>query len=73
MIFLLFPNIYHQSLCRWHQSVLFSQEYKKFVFKNANDKLEKISQWFKANKLSLNEGKTKFTLFTNHMITTTLH
>ena len=35
----------------------------KILFKNANDELEKISQWFKANKLSLNEGKTKFTLF----------
>ena len=35
----------------------------KFCFKNANDELEKISQWFKANKLSLNEGRTKFTLF----------
>ena len=47
---------------RWHHHVLFSQEYKKFVFKNANDEPEKISQSFKANKLSLNEGKTKFTL-----------
>ena len=35
----------------------------KILFKDANDELEKISQWFKANKLSLNEGKTKFTLF----------
>ena len=35
----------------------------KILFKNANDELEKNSQWFKANKLSLNEGKTKFTLF----------
>ena len=32
-------------------------------YKNANDELEKISQWFKANKLSLNKEKTKFTLF----------
>ena len=35
----------------------------KILVKNANDELEKISQWFKSNKLSLNEGKTKFTLF----------
>ena len=35
----------------------------KYLFKNANDELEKISQWFKANKFSLNKGKTKFTLF----------
>ena len=33
------------------------------LFKNANDELEKIPQWFKGNKISLNEGKTKFTLF----------
>ena len=33
------------------------------LFKNENDKLEKISQWFIANKLWLNEGKTKFTIF----------
>ena len=25
--------------------------------------MEKVSQWFKANKLSLNERKTKFTIF----------
>ena len=25
--------------------------------------LEKISEWFQANKLSLNEDKTRFTLF----------
>ena len=35
----------------------------KILFKDANDELEKISQWFKANKLSLNDGKNKFTLF----------
>ena len=35
----------------------------KILFKNANDELEKLSQWFKANKLSLNEGKITFTLF----------
>ena len=34
----------------------------KILFKNANNEPEKISQWFKANKISLNEGKTKFTL-----------
>ena len=35
----------------------------KILVKNANGELEKISQWFKSNNLSLNEGKTKFTLF----------
>ena len=29
----------------------------------ANSELRKISEWFRANKLSLNEDKTRFTLF----------
>ena len=29
----------------------------------ANIELERISEWFQANKLSLNEDKTRFTLF----------
>ena len=34
-------------------------EIMKTLFKNANDELEKISQWFKANIFSSNEEKTK--------------
>ena len=33
------------------------------LFKIVNDELIKISEWFSANKLSLNVGKTKFLLF----------
>ena len=44
-------------------NLFYSHNNIKILFKNANNELEKISQWFKANKLSLNEGKTKFTLF----------
>ena len=44
-------------------NLFYSHNNIKILFKNVNDELEKISQWFKANKLSLNEGKTKFTLF----------
>ena len=44
-------------------NVFYSQNNIKILFKNANDELEKNSQWLKANKLSLNERKTKFTLF----------
>ena len=44
-------------------NLFYSHNNIKILFKNANDELEKISQWFKANKFSLNEGKTKFTLF----------
>ena len=35
----------------------------KLFFKIANIELEKTAIWFQANKLSLNESKTKFTLF----------
>ena len=44
-------------------NLLYSHNNVKVLFKNANDELEKIPQWFKGNKISLNEGKTKFTLF----------
>ena len=33
------------------------------LFYTVNSELEKVSQWFKANKLSINIKKTKFTLF----------
>ena len=35
----------------------------KELFSLMNTELEKFNIWFKANKLSLNAGKTKFTLF----------
>ena len=35
----------------------------KTLFLKANIKLKKISEWFQANKLSLNKDKTRFTLF----------
>ena len=44
-------------------NLFYFHNYIKILFKNANDELEKLSQWFKANKLSLNEGKITFTLF----------
>ena len=44
-------------------NLFYSHNNIKTLFQNANDELEKISQLFKTNKLSLNEGKTKFTLF----------
>ena len=37
----------------------------KELFTLMNTELEKFNVWFKANKLSLNAGKTKFTLFHN--------
>ena len=35
----------------------------KGLFYTVNSELEKITQWFKANKLSINIKKTNFTLF----------
>ena len=46
-------NLFHS-----HKSI-------KILFKNANDELEKISEWFKANKLFQNEEKAKYTVFHN--------
>ena len=40
-----------------------AQENIKTLFETANIELEKIAIWFQANKLSLNESKTKFTSF----------
>ena len=34
-----------------------------FLFERANAELNKISEWFKANKLTLNVKKTKFMMF----------
>ena len=33
------------------------------LFKTVNDELIKINEWFSANKLSLNVGKKKYSLF----------
>ena len=33
------------------------------VFKIANEELNEINEWFRANKLSINAGKTKYIFF----------
>ena len=38
------------------------------LFAKVNEELEKIEDWFKANKLSLNNKKTKYTLFHKNSI-----
>ena len=35
----------------------------KELFKFSNSELRKVCNWFNANKLSLNEGKTKYIFF----------
>ena len=41
----------------------YSHKNIKGLFSTVNSELEKISQWFQANKLSINIKKTKFILF----------
>ena len=51
---------------RWRYFLFFEHSNIKTLFKAVNDELIKINEWFSANKLSLNVGKTKFSLF--HML-----
>ena len=44
-------------------NLFFSHKDMKELFRIVNIELDKICTWFKANKLSLNEGKTKYNLF----------
>ena len=44
-------------------NLFFSGKHIKALFQTANIELKKIAIWFQANKLSLNESKSKFTLF----------
>ena len=44
-------------------NLFFSHKNIKELFQVVNFELEKICNWFRANKLSLNEGKTKYTFF----------
>ena len=40
----------------------------KTLLLNTNLELKKISEWFRANKLSLNEDKTTFTIFNRDIL-----
>ena len=44
-------------------NLFFAHKNTQHLFKTVNIELEKINVWFRANKLSLNEGKTKYTFF----------
>ena len=50
-------------ICTWHRSILFTSRHNNESFQAVNSELEKICDWFHANKLSLNEGKTKYIFF----------
>ena len=46
----------------------YSHHQIKILFETVNCELNKISQWFRANKLSLNVKKTNYTLFHKNSI-----
>ena len=49
-----------------HTNLFYSHIHQ--LFAKVNEELEKIGDWFKANKLSLNNKKTKYTLFHKNSI-----
>ena len=44
-------------------NLFYSNKNIKILFKEMNKELENISEWLRANKLSINIGKTNFILF----------
>ena len=69
LLFLLYVNDLHNSSAL--DSIMFADDTNLFYehkdlktfFSLVNQKLQKINEWFEANKLSLNVGKTKYSLF----------
>ena len=44
-------------------NLFYSHKNIKTIFNTVNLELNKLNEWFKANKLSLNADKTKYTFF----------
>ena len=49
-------------------NLFYSHQNISSLFMTVNNELDKIGEWFKANKLSLNVKKTKYTFFHKHSI-----
>ena len=70
LLFLIYVNDFHRASTEI-STVMFADDTNLFIsdkninqlFSRMNNELIKVSTWFKANKLSLNVTKTKFTLF----------
>ena len=58
-----FSNVLVPIMFADNTNFLFVHSNVNTLFKTVNDELIKINEWFSANKLSLNVGKTKFSLF----------
>ena len=49
-------------------NLFYSHKNIRQLFTKVNEELEKIGDWFKANKLSLNNKRTKYMLFHKNSI-----
>ncbi|XP_065664405.1 uncharacterized protein LOC136086066 [Hydra vulgaris] len=58
-----FSNILNTTLFADDTNLFYSHEDINILFLTVNKELDNLTQWFKANKLSLNITKTKYTLF----------
>ena len=58
LLFLIYINNLREA-----SNIIDSHHQIKVLFETVNAELQKISQWFRANKLSLNVKKTNYTLF----------
>jgi len=70
LLFLIYINDLHKSssalnciLFADDTNLFYSSKNIKTIFHTVNNELTHINEWFKANKLSLNITKTKYTLF----------
>ena len=54
----------NQFMCRWYNNIHFHQQYIN-LFRDMNIELDNLTDWFRANKLSLNVTKTMYMLFTS--------
>ena len=70
LLFLLYINDLHQAsnvinpiMYADDTNVFYSHGNIKFLFETVNKELNNVSEWFKANKLSLNTKKTEYTFF----------
>ena len=70
LLFLIFVNDLQKST-KFLDPIMFADDTNLFysnkdintLFKIANEELNEISEWFRANKLSINAGKTKYIFF----------
>ena len=69
MLFLIYVNdlpnssVLEPIMFAYDANLFFEHTDLKILFSMVNDELKEIYEWFNANKLSLNDDKTKYSLF----------